>query len=69
MDKEAVNDKVDGTNMGIRTNLVMIKLNKRVPNILPMFGQKATVSYDGSSKICKNCYDYRKKDLNCEKRS
>jgi hypothetical protein len=55
--------------MDTLTYLVKVKLNKRVPNMLPMFGQKVTLSYDGSSKISKNCYDYHKKDFNCEKMS
>jgi hypothetical protein len=58
MDEEAVTDKVDGTNMDTGTYLVMVKLIKKVPNMIPIFDQKMIVSYNGSSKICKICYGY-----------
>jgi hypothetical protein len=33
-------DEVDRMNMGTGTYVVVVKLIKRVPNMLPMFGQK-----------------------------
>jgi hypothetical protein len=54
--------------MGTGTYIATVKLLKRVSNILPMFGQKVIIKYDGYSKICKNCYQYHK-EADCVKRS
>jgi hypothetical protein len=52
--------------MGTGTYIATVKLLKRVPNILPMFGQKVIIKYDGYSKICKSCYQYQR-EADCVK--
>ncbi len=35
--------------------LVKIRLAKNIPGVLPMFGLKITVSYQGIKKMCNRC--------------
>jgi hypothetical protein len=44
--------------------VAIVKLAKRVLGILPMFGQKVIIKFEGGLKICKRCYHYHMKARN-----
>ena len=58
-----------GEQIGTGNYLLHITLNKSIPNILPIYGLKITVSYDSIKKQCKTCFSYHKKESKCEKKS
>ena len=66
--EEAEEDKEDGTISGTGAYLVPVKFDKKIPNIIPMFGQKVVLSHEGISRICKTCYKYHKNEISCVKR-
>ena len=66
--EEAEEDKEDGSSAGTGAYLVSVKLLARIPNMIPMFGQKITISHEGIAVICKKCYYYHKKGVECSKR-
>ncbi len=68
LEEEAGIDKTDGSSIGTGTYIAKVKLLKRVLTILPQFGQKVIIKYDGYSKICKTCYQYHK-EVDCVQRS
>ncbi len=43
----AVTDVSDNTTLGTGSYLVWLKLSKRMPNWVPMFGMKVKLSYKG----------------------
>ncbi len=43
LEEKAVSDESDGSSMGTGTYIAIVKLEKKIPNMLPMFGQKVTV--------------------------
>ena len=55
--------------IGTRNYLLLITLKKLIPTILPTFGLKITVSYDGIKKQCKMCFSYHKNESKCGKKS
>ena len=48
---------------------MLIKLDKSIASILPIFSLKITVSYDGIKKKCKSCSSYHKTKIKCGKKS
>jgi hypothetical protein len=69
LEEEAMIDEADGYSMGTLAYLAMVRLARRVTNMIPMFGQKVTVSQDGSSRTCKNGFGCHKNDHKCEQKS
>ena len=57
----------DGTKIGTGAYLVSVKLARKIPNVIPMHGFKIRLTYIGVSKQCKVCYDYHKKEVQCDK--
>jgi len=45
---------------------VKMDLSVKIPQILPMFGQKVRVHYHGINKICLNCYKTGHMRVDCE---
>ena len=37
-------------------------------NLIPMFGQKISVTHDGMPRICKDCLTYQKRGVKCTKK-
>jgi hypothetical protein len=67
--EEAIKDPTNGTLLGTGTYLTKIELTKRLPNMIPMYGLRVTMSHYGISKICKKCFNYHKREIGCVKRS
>jgi hypothetical protein len=65
--EKAIVDEEDGTSTGTSPYLAVVRLRKRLPNLLSMFGLKIHLTYDGIFKICKRCYHYHRMGLSCEK--
>ena len=47
---------------GTGNYLVKIRLARSIPSIVPMFGLKIRVSYDGMKKMCERCYGYHRRN-------
>jgi hypothetical protein len=62
-------DEQDGTFMGTGGYIINIDLSQRLPNWLPMFGQKIKLTYNGISKACDRCFRLHNSELNCAKMS
>ena len=62
--EEAEEDKEDGIHSGTGSYLVSVRLHRRIPNLIPMFGQKISVSHEGMSRICRDCLTYHKRGVN-----
>ncbi len=52
----------DGAENGNGTYVVKMRLTRSVPELVPMFGQRIRISYQGTKKMCKNCYNYHRED-------
>ena len=65
--EEAEEDNEDGICSGTGVYLVSVKIERRIPNLVPMFGQKVTLSHHGVSRICKKCFKYHKREISCVK--
>jgi hypothetical protein len=50
--EEAFTDDYDKTTIGTGSYLVGLKLSKRLPNWVPMFGMKVKLSYKGGRMAC-----------------
>ena len=61
----------DGPPIGTGSYTLKMKLNRLIPNVLPMHGLKVKCSYQGVKKQCGNCYDYHKpeKEFKCANKS
>ena len=60
--------------VGTGSYTLKVKLNRLIPNVLPMQGLKIKCSYQGVKKQCSNCYGYHRlegknlsKQFSCEK--
>ena len=58
----------DGTPVGTGSYTIKMKLNRLIPNVLPMQGLKIKCSYQGVKKQCGNCYGYHRQEENHTKR-
>ena len=47
--------------------LLHIRLNKSIPNILPIYSLKIIVSYDGIKKQLKTFFSFHKNESKCKK--
>jgi hypothetical protein len=66
--EEAVTDVVDNSIIGTGFYLVAVKLSRRLPNWIPMFGMKVKLSYKGGRMFCKSCFCHHKTEVGCIKR-
>jgi hypothetical protein len=66
--EEAVTHVSDNTTLGTGSYLVWLKLSKRLPNWVPMFGMKVKLSYKGGRAACKRCYLHHNSEIECDKR-
>ena len=66
--EEAVTDDSDKTTIGTISYLVLLKLSKRLPNWVPMFGMKVKLSFKGGRMACKRCFLHHNSKVNCVKR-
>ena len=55
--------------VGTGTYLVQMKINKLIPNILPIQGKKIKVWYQSVKKQCRDCFSYHKREQKCNKKS
>jgi hypothetical protein len=53
LEKKAVVDEVDGTSMATGTYLAMVRLEKRLTCLIPIFGQKMHISLKENANTCK----------------
>ena len=53
---------------GTGTYLVKIKLDRTVPNIVPMYGLLIKVSHKKTKKQCSKCFGYHKSSIKCERK-
>ena len=49
-----------GDQFGNGRYVVRMKIEKEIPELIPMFDQKVKIHYSGIKKICKNCLTYHK---------
>ena len=59
----------DEVTMGTGVYLVQARLNRLVPNVLPIQGKKIKVWYKGVKRQCSLCYGYHKRETACLKKS
>jgi hypothetical protein len=65
----AVRDESDGSSIGTGTYIAIVKLEKKIPKMRPMFGQKVTVKYQGDPKICRKYFQCHKYNISCKSKS
>jgi hypothetical protein len=65
--EEAVTDDSDKTTIGKGSYLVWLKLSKRLPNWVPMFGMKVKLSYKGGMMTWKRCFLHHNSEIECVK--
>ena len=53
---------------GTGTYLIKIKLDRIVPNIIPMYGLRIKVSHKKTKKQCSKCFGYHKSSTKCERK-
>ena len=57
LEEIATTGDTDGPTIGTGSYTLKMKLNRLIPNVLPMHGLKVKCSYQGVKKQCSNCYD------------
>jgi hypothetical protein len=67
LQEEAIIDGLDGTLIGTGAYLATVRLDRRMPSLIPMHGLKISIDYSGITKMCKNCYKYHKREISCQK--
>jgi hypothetical protein len=66
--EKAVTDSAENSIIGLGSHLVTVKLSRRLPNWVPMFGMKVKLSYKGGWMACKSCFSQNKMEFGCIKR-
>jgi hypothetical protein len=54
--------------LGTGTYTMKIKLDRDIPNIIPMYGLKIKVSHKGTKKQCAKCFDCHKMNFKCARK-
>ena len=54
--------------LGTGTYMMKIKLDRDIPNIIPMYGLKIKVSHKGTKKQCTKCFDCHKMNVKCARK-
>jgi hypothetical protein len=65
MEEEAFVDNLEDSSVGTGAFLAMMKLFKKLPNIVQVYGLKLLLSHDLITKILKRFLSYHEMDFKC----